>query len=94
MRMQQCYKCQKDTDIAALPHTAWCLLLQAVAAGTNIEKVLLGPAAGAEQLLASQEQLDGLLAAANAVQQQLHAATMARLTAKLLVSKCGRLYSS
>ncbi|WIA30581.1 hypothetical protein OEZ86_000664 [Tetradesmus obliquus] len=57
---------------------------QAVAAGVNLEQVLLGLDAGAEQLLARQEQLDGLLAAASATQQQLHAATMARLTAKLL----------
>lgn len=71
---------------AVLLPTVCCLLLQAVAAGVNLEQVLLGLDAGAEQLLARQEQLDGLLAAASATQQQLHAATMARLTAKLLVS--------
>jgi hypothetical protein len=62
--------------------------LQAVAAGVNLEQVLLGREEGAEQLLVSQEQLDGLLAAAAAAQQQLHTATMTRLTAKLLVSPC------
>jgi hypothetical protein len=62
--------------------------LQAIAAGANLEHVLLGPEAGTEQLLVGQEQLDGMLAAAAATQQQLHAATMARLTAKLLVSTC------
>jgi hypothetical protein len=62
------------------------LLLQAAAAGVNIEQVLLGPEAGTEHLLTTQKQLDSLLAAAAATQQQLQAATMARLTAKLLVS--------
>jgi hypothetical protein len=65
--------------------------LQAVAAGVNLEHVLLGPEAGTEPLLVGQEQLDGLLAAAAATHQQLHAATMARLTAKLLVSNCSHL---
>lgn len=62
-----------------------CMCMQAVSSGANIDEILFGPEAGAEQLLGSQGQLDSLLAAAAAQQQQLQAATIARLTAKLLV---------
>ncbi|KAF8068425.1 UTR3 [Scenedesmus sp. PABB004] len=65
----------------------------AVARGVNLHALLLGAEAGAERPLDSQAQLDGLIAATVATQQQMRRAALRRLSEKLLNEvECKRLH--